>query len=178
MIVTRENELHVQRLGVVINCRGAETASPAVMLQAIGSRSSCRVNGPQHEWCVYKRIEPDGRISAERSIDVSVPQMIHDFAITENYAIFLDGAIVFDPKAMVREKLPFVTDRNKTCRIGLLRRSEPEAGIFQWFSVGTFVCFHTMNAWEEDDGRVCLCICWCAADVFSTLCVSAWTEFL
>jgi carotenoid cleavage dioxygenase-like enzyme len=125
----------------------------------------CRVDSSKSdEWCVYKQIEADGRISIERSIDLSQPQMMHDFAMTKNFVIFLDGAIVFDPKAMVRDgTMPFVTDTEKPCRIGIMRKSEPEDGIFQWFPVSTFVCFHTMNAWEEGDSKVCLCLCWCAS---------------
>lgn len=39
---------------------------------------------------------------------VQSPQMMHDFSITENYAIFMDHALIFDPKTMITEKsLPF-----------------------------------------------------------------------
>ena len=34
--------------------------------------------------------------------------MMHDFAITEHYAICMDHALIFDPKHMIKEKtVPF-----------------------------------------------------------------------
>lgn len=106
---------------------------------------------------------PEGVLSPDVSIDISAPQMMHDCAMTEHYVVFFDHALIFDGEAMVRTGgLPFVSDREKQCRIGLLRKAEPERGVFQWFDVDNFVVFHTINAWEESDGRVCVAACRCA----------------
>ena len=36
----------------------------------------------------------------------------------------------------------------------------------QWFEVEPFMCFHTMNAWEEDEDTVCVALCKCVAALF------------
>lgn len=123
----------------------------------------CRLDGPKDGWCVYNIIFPQGRLSPDYPISISRPQMMHDFAMSENYAIFLDTALVFDPKNMVKTGgMPFVTDKALPSRIGLVRKSEPEKGVFKWFEVPPFTFFHTINAWEEADGRVCVALCRCA----------------
>lgn len=37
-------------------------------------------------------------------MDMQAPQMMHDFAVTDQYVIFLDHALVIQPKAMLKEK--------------------------------------------------------------------------
>lgn len=110
---------------------------------------------------VYYTVSAAGLVSPEYPVDVSRPQMMHDFAITESYAVFIDHALVFDPKAMVRNNsLPFVMDKSRSSRIGLLRRADPEAAM-RWFDVDPFVCFHTATAWDDGD-MVHLVLCRCA----------------
>jgi carotenoid cleavage dioxygenase-like enzyme len=39
---------------------------------------------------------------------VQAPQAMHDFAVTSNFAVFIDHALIFDPQHMIKEKaLPF-----------------------------------------------------------------------
>lgn len=122
----------------------------------------CRVQpDPGKTAVVYNTVSPSGAVSRDYPVDVSRPQMMHDFAVTETYAVFMDHALVFDPQAMVREgSLPFAVDRSRESRIGLLRRDAPEAGV-RWYGVAPFVCFHTATAWDDGD-RVHLVICKCA----------------
>jgi carotenoid cleavage dioxygenase-like enzyme len=88
--------------------------------------------------------------------------MMHDFAITERFAVFVDHALVFDGAAMVRKgSLPFTVDKSRPSRIGLLSRAEPGAPV-QWFDVPPFVFFHVANAWEAD-GKVHVVLCRCEA---------------
>ena len=122
----------------------------------------CRTGGKADEWCRYQVADVDGSLSADVVIDVQSTQMMHDFAISENYAVFLDAALVFDPSEMAKTGgLPFVTRTDKPSRIGLVRLAAPQEGVFKWFEVPPFTCFHTANAWEEDDGAVCVALCRC-----------------
>jgi carotenoid cleavage dioxygenase-like enzyme len=108
--------------------------------------------------CVYHVASPDGKLSRDYPVDISRGQMMHDFAITENFAVFLDSAVVFDPVHMVtNDALPFRGDFEQPCRVGLLSRKDPEAPM-QWFAVRPFAFFHTANAWE-DGNMVHLVLC-------------------
>jgi Retinal pigment epithelial membrane protein len=60
--------------------------------------------------------------------------------------------------------LPFVMDRSRPSRLRLLRKAEPEKGVFRWFEVEPFFAFHTINAWEEGDDTVCVAMCRCDLD--------------
>eukprot|EP00892_Ulva_mutabilis_P001430 jgi/Ulvmu1/11288/UM074_0003.1 len=63
----------------------------------------------------------------------------------------MDHALVFDPETMVRSGgLPFVMDKSRPSRIGLLRRAAPDAAAV-WFDVEPFSCFHTATAWDDAD---------------------------
>ena len=49
-----------------------------------------------------------GAKGASHAVDVQAPQMMHDFAVTENYAVFLDHALVYVEKHMLRgSSIPF-----------------------------------------------------------------------
>jgi carotenoid cleavage dioxygenase-like enzyme len=113
------------------------------------------------EWCTYNSVSPSGELSENFPVPLSRPQMMHDFAITANYAVFMDHALVFEPQEMVkRNTLPFIFDRKRPCRIGLLKRANPSEAV-RWFDVEQpFACFHTANAWEDGD-RVNLVVSWC-----------------
>lgn len=94
---------------------------------------------------------------------VQHPQMVHDFALTPSYAIFLDGNLLFDPSAIVKTKtVPLVPTPSAPGRIGLVKKSEPENGVALWFEVPSFYAMHTAAAWEEGSDTVCLAMCECA----------------
>ena len=56
----------------------------------------------------YFTVSPCGHKSPSYPVDVQASQVMHDFAVTENYAVFMDHALIFDPQHMVKENsLPF-----------------------------------------------------------------------
>lgn len=104
-------------------------------------------------------------MSQEYPVDISKGQMMHDFAITEKFAVFCDAAVAFDPKSMITKgTLPFSMDKSQPSRIGLMSRADPTAPM-RWFDVRPFAFFHIANAWEEDDKvHVVLCRCDAASE--------------
>ena len=52
-------------------------------------------------YCTYRVISKDGVMSEPVPITIPESVLMHDFAITENYAIFMDLPMYFRPK--VRE---------------------------------------------------------------------------
>jgi carotenoid cleavage dioxygenase len=90
-------------------------------------------------------------------VDVPNPIMMHDFAITRRYAVFLDMPLVFRKEAMVQQNsLPFVFDKKLPSRVGILPKYATADDRVRWFVLpgGPYMCFHVANAWEEDDGNV------------------------
>lgn len=79
------------------------------------------------------------------------PSIMHDFAVTENYVIFLDPSVVFDPKSKL--VFPYKWDRNYQAKIGVMARDRSK-GPVKWISVDPNFYFHISNAWEEPDGTL------------------------
>lgn len=105
----------------------------------------------QSPYCTYRVISKDGVMRDAVTITVSGPVMMHDFAITEHYAIFMDMPLYLEPKEMVKGELIIKFDHSKLARIGILPRYATNESTIQWFELPTCYAFHNVNAWEEGD---------------------------
>lgn len=64
-------------------------------------------------YITYRVISKDGLMQDPVPITIPEPIMMHDFAITENYAIIMDLPLYFRPKEMVKDKkLIFTFEKN------------------------------------------------------------------
>jgi len=99
-------------------------------------------------YLTYHRISAEGKLLQSEVIEVPGPTMIHDFAITEHHAIFLDLPVVFDLQAALNGNMPFKWDDDYGARIGVMPRNGKGAEV-RWFEVEPCYIFHTMNAHEE-----------------------------
>ncbi|CAA2951669.1 carotenoid cleavage dioxygenase 1 [Olea europaea subsp. europaea] len=103
-------------------------------------------------YITYRIISKDGLMHDPVPITISDPIMMHDFAITENYAIFMDLPLYFKPKEMVKEKkFIFTFDATKKARFGILPRYAKNELLIRWFELPNCFIFHNANAWEEGD---------------------------
>ncbi|KAL2232605.1 UNVERIFIED_CONTAM: putative carotenoid cleavage dioxygenase 4, chloroplastic [Sesamum indicum] len=102
----------------------------------------------------FFRIGSDGRKRADVPIfSMKSTAMIHDFAVTKNYAIFNDGQMVISPVEILRGRSPMRFDPVKVPRLGVIDRyAKDESGMW-WIDVPGFNMLHAVNAWEEDDGE-------------------------
>ncbi len=98
----------------------------------------------------YGVISAQGEILRTVPIDLLSPVMMHDFAITERYSIFLDLPLAFQPMRMIHGKLPISFEWKGTSRIGILPRHGDNDSI-QWFTIPPCMVIHTVNAYEEED---------------------------
>ncbi len=100
-------------------------------------------------------LDAAGAATHTTAVPLRFPQMVHDFAITASYAVFWDLPLVFDPQAMVqRNTLPFVFDKPRGARFGLLPRRGEGATDMRWFDLPGCMIFHSLAAWEEEEGQL------------------------
>ncbi|MFF8917207.1 carotenoid oxygenase family protein [Streptomyces sp. NPDC015032] len=94
-------------------------------------------------------LSPQGGVI--RVVDVPAPHrpVVHDMALTRNYAVILDlsaGVSMSDNQA--RKTYPAVWDETRGARIGLLPRNGSDVS---WFDVEPCFVYHTLNAYEDGD---------------------------
>uniref|UniRef100_A0A0C9QLD5 carotenoid 9,10-dioxygenase n=1 Tax=Wollemia nobilis TaxID=56998 RepID=A0A0C9QLD5_9CONI len=110
--------------------------------------------GYQHTppYCTYRVVTNEGVMLDPVPITLAKPTMMHDFAITENYAIFLDLPLYFAPKDMVKGgKMIISYDTTVKARFGILPRYAKNDLQMRWFELPNCYIFHNANAWEEGD---------------------------
>ncbi|KAF3957655.1 hypothetical protein CMV_017356 [Castanea mollissima] len=103
-------------------------------------------------YITYRVISKDGFMHDPVPITISEPIMMHDFAITENYAIFMDLSLCVRGKEMMMENtILWKFDTNKKARFGVLPRYAKDELQIRWFELPSCFIFHNANAWEEED---------------------------
>ncbi|KAL1535053.1 Dixin [Salvia divinorum] len=103
-------------------------------------------------YVTYRIVSKEGVMQDPVPITVPESIMMHDFAITENYAIFMDLPLYFRPKEMVKEKkFIYSFDPTKKARFGVLPRYATNEMLIRWFELPNCFIFHNANAWEEGD---------------------------
>ncbi|CEJ42670.1 carotenoid oxygenase family protein [Umezakia ovalisporum] len=103
----------------------------------------------------YGVVTAEGEITRIVPIELPAPVMMHDFAITENYSIFLDMPLTFKPGQMIKGGIPLAFDATRKSRIGIMLRHGNNSTL-RWFEVATCMVYHTVNAYEEGEEIVLL----------------------
>jgi carotenoid cleavage dioxygenase len=98
----------------------------------------------------YHRIDAGGTLLESRNIPVRGVTMMHDFALTERHAIFMDLPIVFDMLLAMRGKFPYRWSDSYGARLGIVDRADPAAAV-RWLEVEPCYVFHVLNAFESGD---------------------------
>ncbi|KAL0325552.1 UNVERIFIED_CONTAM: putative carotenoid cleavage dioxygenase 4, chloroplastic [Sesamum radiatum] len=102
----------------------------------------------------FFRIGSDGRKGPDVPVfSMKSTALIHDFAVTKNYAIFNDGQMVISPLELLRGRPPMRVDPVKVPRLGVIDRYAKDDSGMWWIDVPGFDMLHAVNAWEEDDGE-------------------------
>jgi len=98
-------------------------------------------------------VEPDGSVSLAESHDAPWPSMMHDFAITKNYVIFMDLPILFSFENLAEKGMPFIWQPEYGARLGVMPRDGGNADV-KWFEIDPCYVFHPMNAYEQQGSIV------------------------
>lgn len=112
--------------------------------------------GPLPPFLTFFRFDRSGAKQSDVPIfSMSRPSFLHDFAITEKYAVFGEIQIGFNPMQMITEgRSPVGSDPSKVCRVGIIPRYATDESKMKWFDVPGFNLIHAINAWDEDDAVV------------------------
>jgi len=98
----------------------------------------------------YGIVSAAGELLRIVPIDLPYPVIMHDFAITEHYTIFMDMPLNLQPSRLLRGEVPVVFSSERRSRFGILPRHGDNSNI-RWFEVPTCMVYHTVNAYEEGD---------------------------
>jgi carotenoid cleavage dioxygenase len=104
-------------------------------------------------YLVYLRVSPDGKLVQSEEITVGGPTMMHDFAISEKHALFMDLPVVFSLEDALKGTMPFAWSDDYPARIGVMPRTGGNADV-RWFDVEPCYVFHTLNAYDEGNSVV------------------------
>ena len=112
---------------------------------------------PMEPYAQLYVVEPDGSCSMAETLDVPYATMMHDMAITENYAIVILAPITFDISegTCIRDFLKWRPELG--LRFGI--RSREPGSPLRWFDAPTpGYIFHSGNAFERD-GKIVMDAC-------------------
>ena len=98
----------------------------------------------------YGIVSAAGELLRTVPIDLPAPIIMHDFAITEHYTIFMDMPLTLQASRLLRGEVPVVFSSERPSRFGILPRHGDNSTI-RWFEVPTCMVYHTVNAYEEGD---------------------------
>ena len=95
----------------------------------------------------YHVVASDGALVHSTDIDLERPVMMHDFALTENFAIFLDSPVVMDLGSFMSGGSMTKWQPEFGARIGVLPR-RADGGEIRWFDIDLGYIVHFFNAWD------------------------------
>ncbi|KAE9459063.1 hypothetical protein C3L33_09039, partial [Rhododendron williamsianum] len=104
---------------------------------------------PVVPYLTYFRFDSNGYKEKDVPIfSINSPTFVHDFGITEQYAIFPDTALEMAPMKMIAfQGMPVRCRPSKVCT------SDSE---MKWFEVPGFNALHIIKAWEDDQSGITL----------------------
>ena len=98
----------------------------------------------------YGIVSGQGELLSTVPIEIPTAVMMHDFAITENYTIFMDLPLTFSMERMQRGEPMLMFEKHRPSRFGIIPRHGDNSNI-RWFECPSCYVFHTLNAYEAGD---------------------------
>jgi carotenoid cleavage dioxygenase len=98
----------------------------------------------------YSIASANGELMRTVPIDLPQPVMMHDFAVTADYTIFMDLPLTFSMERMQRGEPMIQFEANRPSRFGIVPRYGDNNDI-RWFESAPCYVFHTLNAYQEGD---------------------------
>ncbi|MEU8472897.1 carotenoid oxygenase family protein [Streptomyces sp. NPDC029006] len=111
-------------------------------------------SSPFPPYLTYHVSDATGRISHSAEIPGATAALKHDFALTRNHVVFVEGTVTFDPGE--HSGIPYSWNDAQPARIGVMPRGRDGAGAVRWFPVEPGSMLHAANAYEDAVGRIVL----------------------
>jgi len=105
---------------------------------------------PMPPYLTYHVADADGVLLRSVPIDLEWPSMIHDFAVTENFVVFIVGPLVFSFEQLMAGGEVFSWEPERGMRFGIMPRNGG-SGDVKWFHDDAGYIFHPMNAYEDGE---------------------------
>ncbi len=98
----------------------------------------------------YGVTDAKGRVVRRDDFEAPFSSMVHDFLVTDRYALFPILPLTGSLERAMRGGPPFAWEPDKGSHVGVMARN---AGVetMRWFTTDACYVFHPMNAWEEGD---------------------------
>ena len=94
------------------------------------------------------RIDNKGHIAQRWDIEKSHCSLVHDFVLTEHYAVIFDCPAVFDINKRLQGEYGVEWQPELGVQIGVMPKA---GGKMQWFRTDPFFVFHFANAYERQE---------------------------
>ena len=104
---------------------------------------------PFPPFLTYHVADRNGVLTRSEVIDVEWPSMMHDFAITKDYVIFMLCPVVFDFANLTKAGSLFAWEPERGAKLGIMPRNGGNADV-RWFDIDPCFVFHPMNAYAEN----------------------------
>lgn len=126
--------------------RAGHTSASACLTEPCGQFIGYMLRG-QQPFAHYSVVDASGRLVRTIPITISEPVMMHDFAITTNHSVIMDLPLIFRKGEIVKDRIPFVFDKNRASRFLVLPRHATSESEGRWFESPACFVFHTAASW-------------------------------
>ncbi|MFI8083970.1 carotenoid oxygenase family protein [Kitasatospora sp. NPDC086009] len=111
-------------------------------------------SSPFPPFLTYYVADADGNVTHSAEVPGATAVLKHDFALTRNHVVFVEGTVTFDPAE--HSGIPYSWQDAQPARIGVMPRGADGAGSIRWFPVEPGNMLHAANAYEDAAGRIVL----------------------
>jgi len=98
----------------------------------------------------YSVIAADGALAHTTAIELPIGVLMHDFAITERYAVFMNHPYTFDVRRWLRGEPIARFQPERGSHLGLLPRRSSGSDV-RWFPIAPCFVYHVVNAWDDGE---------------------------
>ncbi len=89
----------------------------------------------------------DGSLVRRQDFEAPFACMVHDFMVTENYALFPILPLTASLERAMGGKPPFAWEPDKGSYVGVMRR-DADVSTIRWFNAPACYVFHPLNSWR------------------------------